>query len=152
MGTAVSGAPEPAADEAIQRIDARWEQARAAGDLDQLNRLETWLWLDGPYSPEGRVGGPARELALDMNAIIVRNSGGADEAESGVDAWGHLAEVAVPATVACGSLDAAYLIELSKELATRLPNGRYVELPGVAHQPYLEQPGTVAELIFSALV
>jgi pimeloyl-ACP methyl ester carboxylesterase len=152
MGTAVSGAPEPAADEAIQRIDARWEQARAAGDLDQLNRLETWLWLDGPYSPEGRVGGPARELALDMNAIIVRNSGGADEAESGVDAWGHLAEVAVPATVACGSLDAAYLIELSKELAIRLPNGRYVELPGVAHQPYLEQPGTVAELIFSALV
>jgi pimeloyl-ACP methyl ester carboxylesterase len=86
-----------------------------------------------------------------MNAIIVRNSGGEDEAASGVDAWGRLAEVTIPATVACGSLDAAYLIEQSKELATRLPNGRYVELPGVAHQPYLEQPGAVADLISSAL-
>ena len=151
LGTAVSGAPEPTMDDELQRIDALWEAARAAGDFDALNRLETWLWLDGPYSPEGRVGGPARELALDMNAIILRNCDGEDEADSGVNAWSHLADIAVPATVACGSLDATFLIERARELATRLPNGRYAELPGVAHQPYLEQPEAVASLIRDAM-
>ena len=151
VGTAVSGAPEPVVDEDLQRIDALWEQADAAGDLDELNRLETCLWLDGPYSPEGRVGGPARELALDMNAIILRNGDSEDSGDSGVDAWGRLAEATMPATVACGSLDAAFLIEQSKELATRLPSGRYVELPGIAHQPCLEQPGALADLILAAI-
>ena len=153
FGTAVSGAPEPVLDEEVARIDGLWEQAHAAGDLDALNRLDTWLWLDGPYSAEGRVGGRARELALDMNAIILRNYGGedGDEGESGVNAWDRLSEVGVSVTVACGSLDAGFLVEQSKELASRLPNGRYVELPGVAHQPYLEQPETVAGLIRGAI-
>jgi len=150
LGTAVSGAPEPLPDEEVERIDALWEQAHAAGDLDELNRLETWLWLDGPAS-EGRVTGPARELALDMNAIILRNGDSEDRGDSGVDAWGRLTEVTVPVTVACGSLDATFLVEQNKELATRLPDSRYVELPGVAHQPYLEQPGAVADLIRTAL-
>lgn len=45
------------------------------GYLEEVNRLETWLWLDGPSEPEDRVGGEARALALDMNAIILRNRG-----------------------------------------------------------------------------
>jgi pimeloyl-ACP methyl ester carboxylesterase len=151
MGTAISGAPEPVADPDLQQIDALWDQARAAGNLDELNRLETWIWLDGPYSPEGRVGGAARELALDMNAIILRNGDREDSGDNGVDAWSRLAEVTMPTTVACGSLDAGFLIEMSKELASRLPDGRYVELPGVAHQPYLERPGVVADLILAAV-
>ncbi|HUN31536.1 MAG TPA: alpha/beta hydrolase [Trebonia sp.] len=150
LGTAISGAPEPIPDEDVERIDALWDEANAAGDLDELNRLEIWLWLDGPAS-EGRVAGPARELALDMNAIILRNRDSEGLGDSGIDAWGRLAEVTVPVTVACGSLDAKFLIERNKELAGRLPGSRYVELPGVAHQPYLEQPGAVADLIVTAL-
>jgi pimeloyl-ACP methyl ester carboxylesterase len=151
IGTAISGAPEPVVDDVLEQIDVGWQQARAAGDLDELNRLDTWIWLDGPYSPEGRVSGPARELALDMNAIILRNGADEDAAASGVDAWNRLAEVTLPTTVACGSLDAGFLIEQNKELATRVRDGRYVELPGVAHQPYLEQPEMVADLILSAI-
>ena len=30
--------------------------AYAARDADEINRLQTWLWLDGPGQPEGRVG------------------------------------------------------------------------------------------------
>ena len=37
------------------------EAADTAGDLDEVNRLEAWLWLDGPAGPEGRVSGPVRE-------------------------------------------------------------------------------------------
>jgi pimeloyl-ACP methyl ester carboxylesterase len=151
IGTAVSGAPEPALDEVLQQVDAELDAAYASGDPDEINRQEMRLWLDGPYSPEGRVSGPARELALEMNAIIVRNADHEDEGGSGVDAWARVAEVTVPVTVATGSLDARFMIERGKDVAARLPNGRYVDLPGVAHQPYLEQPGAVADLILSAV-
>ena len=40
----------------------------------------------------------------------------------------------------------------SRELADRLPHGRYRVLSGTAHQPYLEQPATIAELITDAVL
>ena len=151
LGTAVSGAPEPVLDPDTRRLDALLDAAIAAGDLEEVNRLETWLWLDGPSAPEGRVGGEARALALDMNAIILGNGAREDEGGSGVDAWRRLDEVQVPVTVTCGELDVPFLIARSRELAGRLPNGRHRQLPGMAHQPYLEQPGQVADLVLDAL-
>jgi hypothetical protein len=55
-------------------VGDRWpadEVAEESGDLATLNKLEIRLWLDGPSSPEGRVGGAGRELALAMNAIAL---------------------------------------------------------------------------------
>lgn len=105
LGTAVSGAPEPELDPDTQRFDALLDAAIAAGNLDEVNRLETWLWLDGPSSPEGRVGGQARTLALEMNAIVLRNDAREGEGGSGVDAWHRLDQIRVPVTAACGELD-----------------------------------------------
>jgi pimeloyl-ACP methyl ester carboxylesterase len=86
-----------------------------------------------------------------MNAIILRGEGGEDEGDGDADAWHHLAEVGVPATVACGEFDVPFIISRSRELAGLLPRGRYRELPGMAHQPYLEDPGQVAGLVLDAL-
>jgi pimeloyl-ACP methyl ester carboxylesterase len=151
IGTAVSGAPEPALDPDTQRFDAMFDAAFAAGDLEEVNRLDTWLWLDGPSAPEGRVGGEARSLAIAMNEIILRNGAEESEGASGVDAWNRLDEIRVPVTLACGDLDVPFIIARSRELAGRLPGARYRELPGTAHQPYLEYPGQVADLILDAL-
>ncbi len=151
FGTAVGGAPEPDLDPDTQRFDVLLDAAIAAGNLDEVNRLETWLWLDGPSAPEGRVGGQARALALDMNANILRNGAREDEGGSGVDAWHRLDEVQVPVTVACGELDVPFLIGRSREVAGLLSKGCYRELLGMAHQPYLEQPGQVADLVLSAI-
>jgi pimeloyl-ACP methyl ester carboxylesterase len=151
FGTAVSGAPEPELDPDTQRFDVLLDAAIAAGDLAEINRLETWLWLDGPAQPEGRVGGEARALALDMNGIILGNGDREDEGGSGVDAWSRLDKVQVPVTVACGELDVPFLVVRSRELAARLPRARYRALPGMAHQPYLEDPRQVADLLLGAL-
>lgn len=151
IGTAVSGAPEPEIDSVTARFEPWLEAAGAAGDQTERNRLETWLWLDGPAQPEGRVGGEARALALDMNAIILRAEGREDEGDSDVDAWHHLAEIKVPVTVACGEFDVPFIRSRSRDLAALLPGGRYRELPGMAHQPYLEDPGQVADLVLDAL-
>ncbi len=151
ISPAVSGAPEPGLDAGTQRFASLIDQAIAAADLDEANRLETWVWLDGPVQPEGRVGGSARALALDMNAIVLRNGAPEGAGDSGLDAWSRLAGIGVPVTVACGDLDVPYLVARSRELADRLPRGRHHVLTGMAHQPYLEAPVLVAQLILRAI-
>ncbi len=151
LAPAVSGAPEPEPDAEIASFLERLTAAVRANDLDEVNRLETWLWLDGPAGPEGRVGGEARALALDMNAIILGHDVDEDAGAGGVDAWDRLEEVGVPATVACGDLDLGFLIGRSRTLARRLPRGRHRVLAGMAHLPSLEQPGVVADLVREAL-
>jgi pimeloyl-ACP methyl ester carboxylesterase len=151
MGTAVSGAPEPELDADTKRLEPLLEKAYAARDADEINRLETRIWLDGVGQPEGRVGGAARKLALDMNAVIIRNNVPEAEGAADVDAWHRLAEVMVPVTVACGDLDLPYLVDGCRLLADRLPAARHHVLAGMAHQPYLESASAVAELIRSAM-
>jgi pimeloyl-ACP methyl ester carboxylesterase len=151
IAPAVSGAPEPELDAEIEPFEVGLTRALAAGDIDEINRLETLLWLDGPAGPEGRVGGDIRTLALAMNERILGYNVAEEAGASDVDAWSRLGEIQVPATVACGDLDVSFLVDRSRELARRLPRGRHRVLEGVAHLPSLEQPATVAGLVTEAL-
>lgn len=151
LAPAVSGAPEPELDPATARFDRLIERVIDEGNLDERNRLETWLWLDGPSQAERRVGDPARGLMLDMNAIILRNRRPETAGASGIDAWGQIERIGMPATVACGNLDVPCLARQSRQLADRLPAGRFRELRGVAHLPQLEQPSLVVELVRETL-
>jgi pimeloyl-ACP methyl ester carboxylesterase len=145
---AVSGSPEPdTIDPRSLDLFVRVEAAIEAGDVDEANRLETWLWLDGPAGPEGRVSGPRRELALAMNAVVLANAVPEEEGASGVDAWARLGEVRAPTTVVCGALDVPFLIDRCRVLAHLIPSARAVSLPGTAHLSSLEQPDVVAALL-----
>lgn len=149
---AVSGAPEPAQyDAATQRLDDLFDAAMASGDLDEANRLETWVWLDGPAGPEGRVSGPARNLALAMNAVVQRNGIPESAGASSADAWNQIEKINLPVTVAWGDLDLPFLVNRSEQLAARLPAGHGRVLPGTAHLPYLDQPDIVAQVIAEAI-
>lgn len=151
IAPAVNGAPAPDLDPDTARFDHLLDQAIEAGDLDEINRLETWLWLDGPGQPEGRVAGSVRRLAKEMNALILANGVPEGAGASGVEAWSRLGGVSLPVTVACGDLDVPFLVDRSRELVERLPNARYQVLSGVAHLPQLEQPSEVGKLITRAL-
>lgn len=151
LAPGISGVPQARLDPDSERLVALLETADAAGDSGQVGRLLTHLWLDGPSAAEGRVSGPARNLALDMISIIIRNDTPEDPEDAGVDAWNRLAEVTVPAVVACGDLDLPYLVSDSRHLTERLPLGRHRVLPGMAHLPYLENPPLIAGLIAGAL-
>ena len=150
LAPAVSGDPEPdeetfnaATNGLADAIDAAW----TAGEVEECNRLEVRLWLDGPAEPEGRVSGPPRELALDMNRIVIANGEPAADGAGGFSAASRLHQVAIPAIVACGDLDVSLQLRRSAELADALPNGTYRSLPGRAHLPYLEAPDEVAAMI-----
>jgi pimeloyl-ACP methyl ester carboxylesterase len=150
LAPAVTGDPEldeetviAATNGLAEAIDAAW----TTGDLEECNRLEVRLWLDGPAGPEGRVSGPPRELALEMNRIVLANGDFEADGASGLDTARRLGEITVPAVVACGELDVPTTIARSAELAEQLPNATYRPLPGRAHLPYLEAADEVAALI-----
>ncbi len=138
IGAAVRGAPYPEVDEGpTAELNARVEAADAAGDLDEVGRLEAWVWLDGPGAEEGRVGGPARELFLDMNDRALRAPDPGDQAELPA-AWPRLGEIAAPTLVMIGRLDVEDVQAIDEQAAQIIPGARLRFLDGVAHVPHLE--------------
>ena len=147
IGTSVSGSPEIESypldvSELGHKIDA----AEAAGDLDLLNLLEAHLWLDGPSSIEGRVGGATRELFLDMN-LRALNEPSVGEVSDSVDAWNNFSKIQVPVLLMVGQLDLPHLQERSARMAEVMPNAELVSMKDVAHLPALEAPQPCANII-----
>jgi pimeloyl-ACP methyl ester carboxylesterase len=147
VAASISGAP---AADAIEPVEAAiWETlvaAEAAGALDALNLGEIRLWVDGPYAPEGRVGGPVRELALDMNRIALHAADPGYESEA-LDAWSRLSEVRCPVLVVVGDLDLVHIRARAEELTSRIAGARLQVMEGAAHLPGLEQPAAFAALL-----
>lgn len=138
IGPAVTGAPAPGElDEATAALDAAVDAADAAGDQDEVNRLEAWFWLDGPHAPEGRVPDPARALFLEMNGRALRAQDPGEEAEPPA-AWPRLGAIAVPTLVLVGELDLAHFQARAEHVAASIPNARLQRLAGVAHVPQVE--------------
>lgn len=146
IGTAVRGAPYPTVtEEPDATLERETEAAEEAGDLDEVNRLETWTWLDGPKA-EGRVQGAARDLFLEMNGHALRQPDPGERAE-GPQTWERLGEVAVPIVILVGTLDVQDIREIDAMLPERLPDAGLVWLEGVAHVPHLEGHEETLQLI-----
>ena len=138
IGTAVRGAPYPDLTEGpTAELNARIESADAAGDMDEVGRLDAWMWLDGPGAAEGRVGGPARELFLEMNGRALRAPDPGEPADLPA-AWPRLGELAAPTAMLVGRLDAEEIVTIDEQAARIIPGARLEFLDGVAHVPHLE--------------
>jgi pimeloyl-ACP methyl ester carboxylesterase len=137
IAPAITGGPGHVYEPEVQAISDASDEAWERGDLDEVNRLDARVWLDGPLAVEGRVGGEARELFLEMNTIALHAEEPGEE-RSDVEAWDRLGEIAVPTLLMIGDLDLHYLKDYVAHAETAIPNARVVELPGVAHLPHLE--------------
>lgn len=146
IGSAVSGAPEIELEEDLVWLEEAFEKAEQSGDLDELNRLEALVWLDGPRGGEGRVTGEARELFLDMNRRALEAPDPGDESQV-ANAWERAGEVSVPTLVLIGEHDLPHTHANAEHLAEAIPGARLVRLPGVAHLPHLENDArTLSEI------
>jgi len=150
LAPAITGAPDPTLNMREQQLGGLIDRATQAGDLDEANRYEVWFWLDGSEQPEGRVGGPARLLALDMNRTILTHGAGGVFDES-VDAWNRLDELTIPVTVAVGEYDATFVGGQARQLAAGVTGATFVDLHGSAHLPYLDVPDQVIRIVQAAL-
>jgi pimeloyl-ACP methyl ester carboxylesterase len=123
LAPAVSGAPTVPVHPDSSQLREAIEVAEGQGDLDEVNRLELRLWLDGPGQPEGRVSGDARRLVRETNRIALMNEQAVVEASQTEPVWDRLADITQPVLVLCGDFDL----------------------------PQVEQPGEVARRIIRAL-
>jgi pimeloyl-ACP methyl ester carboxylesterase len=144
IGTAVRGAPYPELTEGPTA--ALKTQIEATEDIDEANRLEAWLWLDGPTANEGRVTGETRDLFLEMNERAFRAPDPGPQAEL-PDAWPRLGEIAVPTLLLVGRLDAEDIIAINEPLPDLIPGARLQWLDGVAHLPHFEGDPTTLDAI-----
>jgi pimeloyl-ACP methyl ester carboxylesterase len=147
IGTALSGAgwPKTVAPE-VDRLAKAIAAAEADNDGDLVIELEAHLWLDGPMSEAGRVGGAARELFLEMNATALAAMEPGEE-RTPPSAVELLGAIGVPVLVLVGELDLPNVLERSEMIASQIPNAELVVLPNCAHLPQLEVPGVVAAQI-----
>jgi pimeloyl-ACP methyl ester carboxylesterase len=149
IGPAVRGAPQIADDElnaAEAELSAAIDAADEAGDLDTLNRLEAWAWLDGWNAGEGRVAGPARDLFLEMNAIALAAPEVGEETEL-ASAWDQAGDVRVPALMLLGEFDLQAGNARGVAVAERMPDARVERLAETAHLPHAEgHPACLARI------
>jgi pimeloyl-ACP methyl ester carboxylesterase len=140
VAPAVTGAVSPAEYPAeIARRIEELEQAEEDDDLEHINAMEAWFWLDGPTSPEGRVGGTLRELFLDMNSVTLNHAPIGDERPA-PNAMSRLQQIKVPTLVVWGDLDFEHIQKRSAQIAATIPGAEAFPMPGTAHLPNLEQP------------
>ncbi|MGL3151053.1 alpha/beta fold hydrolase [Microbacterium sp. A82] len=136
IAPAISGAPEPALEPVVAELDLAIDAADSHGDLDEVNRLEAHVWLDGP-GHEGRVTGPARTRFLEMNgrALAAADPG---EPTFASDSFSELVRISVPTLLLVGDLDLKHVRENARHAAASIPQSQLIELRGVAHLPHLE--------------
>ncbi len=156
VAPAVSGAPAAELSGRALALSEAIDAAEAAPqpDLEAVNRLEAELWLDGPASAAGRIGGAARELFLDMNGVALRAEDPGPVVEP-PPAWPRLHTLGCPTLVLWGDLDLPHLQERCEQLVQLIPGARRVVIEGAAHLPPLEVPGrfnaALAAFLASAL-
>lgn len=138
IGSAIRGAPYPELLEGPSaELNARFQDAETDGDIDELARLDAWMWLDGPGAPEGRVKGAPRDLFMEMNGRALRAPDPGEQAELPA-AWPRLGEITVPTLLLVGALDSEEILVVDEQAAGLIPGARLRILDGVAHVPQLE--------------
>lgn len=149
IGTSITGAPWSATAEE-RAIEMAEEDAWERGDLDLLNKVQAHEWLDGPRTSSGRVGGAARTLFLDMNALAL-NKPQLTQEEARPDAWNRMEEVNAPTLLVVGDEDFTALVDRHETLSETMPNAFAVVLEGAAHIPSIEKPDLVNSLLLQFL-
>jgi pimeloyl-ACP methyl ester carboxylesterase len=151
IGTSVSGAPW-FVTEAEAALEMAEEDAWERGDRDMLNRVMAHEWLDGPRARSGRVGGAARELFLDMNAIaLAKQMSQSLVIEPEREAWPSIEAVSAPTLLIVGDEDFSALVDRHETLSERMPNAFATVLEGCAHIPSIERPELVNALLVEFL-
>ena len=129
------------ADRAAE-IEADYNRAQAAGDVDALAAVVRRIWGASGETPA--VLQQARSAA---RASIT----GADLELDDPPVFDRLGEITVPAALMVGDADYPPLVEANRRAAARIPGCEFRFVPGMDHFPPLREPGLVLELITRTL-
>ncbi len=138
--------PKPPIWEALAKADE-------AGDLEQVAEYEAQLWLDGPNSPAGRVGGAVRQKMMAMNRIALQNEQLDLGEHINLDppAVTRLDQLKLPMLIIYGDLDTPFIQAAGQHLAQHVSGAKRIVMSGVAHLPNMEQPSLFNQHILTFL-
>jgi 3-oxoadipate enol-lactonase len=132
---------EPAADEPDE-LEAGYERALAAGDVDVLAGVMQRVWAGaGPT--------PAVMEQLRSAARAVITTGDLEQEDPPV--FDRLGSIDVPSSLLVGEADYPPLIESNRQAAARIPGCELTVVPGMDHLPPLRDPGAVLASITRTL-
>lgn len=139
IGSAVTGFQGDDYPDDIAALEDTLEYSLGRGNLDQANRIEAHMWLDGPQAEDGRVEGPVRELFFDMNRTRREKPEltGQEFPDPAID---HIHKIAVPTLLVAGALDYPDVLEAHELLADEIEDSFAILLDDMAHLPSLERP------------
>lgn len=123
----------PLASMSVRYLPAPLARLAARG----WSKMETWVFDDSPGADK------IVEYAMDWGPRTVsrRTSGHRVSLLAGRDLRPRLSEIRAPTLVVKGPRDAYCPPEWSREIAARIPGGRYVEIPGTGHCSHISMPG-----------
>jgi pimeloyl-ACP methyl ester carboxylesterase len=139
IASAVSGAPAEPLPSDIQPLQDALDAAQKAGDLAAVNAIEAQMWLDGPRSAPGRVGGAERALFLAMNRIALEHPA-LTRVQDPPPAFERLSALRMPVLLMQGALDFPHIVARHARLAGLIPDARAVTFEDCAHLPSIENP------------
>jgi len=131
----IPGYPYPDPDPAVE---ARFEAAEAAGDVDGLIRLSLQEW--------GRSGDDPTVTDLMRSALRAWDNQQRFMQE-GEPVYERLDQLRSSAVLMIGDADSAGLIASNEAAAARIPGCELIRMPGVDHYPTVRAPRLVTETI-----
>jgi pimeloyl-ACP methyl ester carboxylesterase len=137
----IPGFPFPEEDE-DDPLDAEYERARAAGDVDALADVMRQAW--------GRAGATPAVMEQLRSAARAAIASGDLEVED-PPVFGRLDEIAVPAALMVGDADYPPIVEADRQAAASIPGCEFLFVPGMDHLPPLREPALVLDLITRTL-
>ncbi len=143
---------EPSSDE-LRRFFAEEDEALNRGDLISATELNLRVWVVGPYRTPDQVNPEVRERIREMQmcAFALPVPEDAERRTLAPPAITRLAEIKVPTLIITGDQDVPEFVGISGMVAAGIPGAKQVIMPGVAHLPSLEQPGSFNRTVLQFL-
>jgi pimeloyl-ACP methyl ester carboxylesterase len=136
------GIPGFAWPEEPDELDAEYEHALRAGDVEALASVMQRVW--------GR-GGPDPAVMEQLRSAARAEISTGDLQREDQPVYGRLGEIAVPTSLLVGDADYPPLIQSNREAAARISGCELTVVPGMDHLPPLREPGLVLRTIASTL-
>jgi len=135
----VPGYPWP---EEPDELEAEYERALDAGDVDALVGFNLRVWA---------AAGPTPEVMDQLRSGARAEISSRDLQRRDPLVFDRLGEISVPTSLLVGDADFPLLVQANREVAARIPGCELIVAPGMDHLPPLREPDLVLRTIRSTL-
>ena len=123
-------------------IEADYERAHSAGDVDALAAVVRRIW-----GASGDTPGVVEQSRSAARASITSGDRELDDPP----VFDRLSEITVPAALMVGDADYPPLVESNRQAAARIPGCEFLLVPNMDHFPPLREPDLVLDLVTRTL-